>query len=119
MCRAVGVGLTWLLGFLVTGYAALPDPRTVQPITRTAAVRIPRLAVEADARARFVQQKANQPWIGLAMDAPTRPSIAFHVGDRRRKSAKNLGAKIPPAYREQATLHPEQYVGYTGVIPAA
>jgi hypothetical protein len=38
------------------------------------------------------------------MDARTRQVIAFHVGDRSRKSAKRLGAKIPDTYRQHATI---------------
>jgi insertion element IS1 protein InsB len=52
------------------------------------------------------------------MDATTRQVIAFHVGDRSRDSAKELWAKIPLMYQEQATVHTDQYDAYTGVIPA-
>jgi insertion element IS1 protein InsB len=52
------------------------------------------------------------------MDATTRQIIAFHIGDRSRESAKQLWAKIPLAYREQAMFHTDQYEAYTGVIPA-
>jgi len=64
-----------------------------------------------------VQKKANRQWIWIAMDATTRQIIAFHVGDRSRDSAKELWAKIPVVYREQATFHTDQYEAYTGVIP--
>jgi insertion element IS1 protein InsB len=53
------------------------------------------------------------------MDAPTRQVIAFHVGDRSRRSAKRLWAKIPETYRRHATFYTDQYVVYKGVIPAA
>jgi insertion element IS1 protein InsB len=53
------------------------------------------------------------------MDAKTRQVIAFHVGDRSRKSAKRLWAKTPLAYRQHATFDTDQYVVYAGVIPAA
>jgi insertion element IS1 protein InsB len=53
------------------------------------------------------------------MDATTRQVIAFHVGDRSRRSAKHLWAKIPLAYRQHATFSTDQYVVYEGVIPAA
>jgi len=66
----------------------------------------------------FVQQKANKQWIWIAMDATTRQVIAFHVGDRSRDSAKELWAKIPLGYREQATFHTDQYEAYQRVIPA-
>ena len=118
ICRAVGVGLKWLWGFLVTCFEGLPDHLNVQPITSTADVMIQRLEVEADAMARFVQKKANKQWIWRAMDVQTRQIMAFHVGDRSRKSARTLWTKIPKAYREQATFHTDQYVVYEGVIPA-
>jgi insertion element IS1 protein InsB len=119
ICRAVGVGLKWLLGFLVSSFAALPDHLHVQPITCNADVMIQRLEVEADEMASFVQKKANKQWIWLAMDAKTRQVIAFHIGDRSRQSAKKLWAKIPQAYCQHATFYTDQYVVYVGVIPAA
>ena len=78
-----------------------------------------RLDMEADARASFVQQKANKQWMWLAMDARSREVMALHVGDRRRRSAKRLWAKIPQACRQHATLYTDQSVVYAGVIPAA
>jgi insertion element IS1 protein InsB len=77
-----------------------------------------RLEVEADARASFVKQKATQQWMGSARDAQSRPVIALHVGDRRRKRAKRLWAKMPEAYRQHATFSTDHDVVYAGVIPA-
>jgi insertion element IS1 protein InsB len=119
ICRAVGVQLKWLLGFIVNCFEALPDHLHVQPITSNADVMIQRLEVEADEMASFVQKKANKQWIWLAMDAKSRQIIGFHVGDRSRKSARKLWAKIPKTYRQHATFYTDQYVVYIGVIPAA
>ena len=119
ICRAVGVGLKWLLEFIVNRFEALPDHLNVQPISCNQDVMIQRLEVEADEMASFVQKKANKQWIWLAMDAKTRQIIAFYVGDRSRKSFKKLWAMIPKAYRQQATFYTDQYVVYKGVIPAA
>ncbi len=119
ICRAVGVTLKWLVGFLVQRFAALPDHLNVQPIGRIQDVVIQRLEVEADEMQSFVQKKANKQWIWIAMDAKTRQVIAFHVGDRSRRSAKRLWAKIPAAYRQHATFYTDQYVVYAGVIPVA
>jgi insertion element IS1 protein InsB len=119
ICRAVGVHLKWLLGFLVQCFEALPDHLHVQLVTVTGDVMIQRLAVEADEMSSFVHKKANKQWIWIAMDAETRQVLAFHVGDRSRKSAKRLWAKIPQAYRQHATFYTDQYVVYAGVIPAA
>jgi insertion element IS1 protein InsB len=118
-CRAVGVRLKWLLGFLVTCFEALPDHLHVQRVTCNQDVMIRRLEVEADERSSFVQKKVNKQWIWIAMDAKTRQVIAFHVGARSRKSAKRLWAKIPLTYRQHATFYTDQYVVYEGVIPAA
>ena len=52
------------------------------------------------------------------MDTQTRQVVAFHVGDRSRRSAEQLWANIPAAYREQATFYTDRYEAYTGVIPA-
>ena len=119
ICRAVGVTLKWLGGFLVQCFEALPDHLHVQPVRGTQDVMIQRLEVEADEMASFVQQKANTQWVWIAMDAKSRQIIAFHVGDRSRRSAKRLWAKIPQAYRQHATFYPDQYVVYAGVIPTA
>jgi len=119
ICRAVGVRLKWLLGFLLTGVEGLPDHLSVQPVMGHQDVMIQRLEVEADEMASFVHKKVNKQWIWIAMDAKTRQVMAFHVGDRSRKSAKRLWAKIPRAYRQHAMFDTDQYVVYTGVIPAA
>ena len=119
ICRAVGVHLKWLLGFLVQRIEALPDHLHVQLVTSHGDMMIQRLAVEADEMSSFVQKKANKQWIWIAMDATSRQVIAFHVGDRSRKSAKRLWAKIPHAYRQHATFYTDQYVVYAKVIPAA
>jgi insertion element IS1 protein InsB len=77
------------------------------------------LEVEADEMVSFVQKKTNKQWIWLAMDVKIRQIIAFHVGDRSRKSARQLWGKIPKTYRQYATFHTDQHVVYKGMIPAA
>jgi insertion element IS1 protein InsB len=119
ICRTVGVTLKWLVGFLVPCVEALPDHLNVEPVSRTQDVVIQRLEVEADEMQSFVKKKENKPWMWIAMDAKTRQVIAFHVGDRSRRSAKRLWAKMPAAYRQHATFYTDQYVVYAGVIPAA
>jgi insertion element IS1 protein InsB len=119
ICRAVGVKLKWLLGFLVQCVEALPDHLHVQPITCCGNVMIRRLEVEADEMSSFVQKKTNKQWIWIGMDAKSRQVIAFHVGNRSRRSAKRLWARIPEAYRQHATFYTDQYVVYEGVIPCA
>src|SRR5262245_34924125 len=119
ICRGVGVGLKWLLGFLVHCVEALPDHLNVQPITSYQDVMIQRLEVEADEMSSCVKKKGDKQWIWIAMDATTHQVMAFRVGDRSRKRAKRLWIKIPLVYRHHATFYTDQYVVYKGVIPAA
>jgi insertion element IS1 protein InsB len=119
ICRAVGVSLTWLLHCMVERFAACPDPLHAQLPVNPTDVVLRRLEAEADEMWSFVQKKAHKPWIWMAMDAKTRQIMAFHVGDRSRDSAKQLWAKIPIEYREQAIFHPDHYAAYQGVMPPA
>jgi insertion element IS1 protein InsB len=118
ICRTVGVSLTWLLHFMVECFTACPDHLYAQAPTQPTTVVMSCLEAEADEMWSFVQKKANKKWLWIAMDAPTRQIIAFHVGDRSRESGKELWANLPRVYREQATFHTDQYAVYKGVIPA-
>jgi hypothetical protein len=82
ICRAVGIGLRWLLQFMVARFAAAPDHLCVQPPAGTQAVILQRLEAEVDELWSFVGKTANRQWIWIAMDATTRQVTAFHVGDR-------------------------------------
>ena len=55
----------------------------------------------------------------LAGYESARSASHVDVGDRSQNSAKQLWAKIPEVYREQATFYTDQYAAYTGVIPTA
>lgn len=119
ICRAVGVRLKWLLGFVVACYEAAPDDLNVRLPGQPEGVIVHRLEVEADEAWSFVGKKANKQWLWLAMEAQTRQVIAFQVGDRSRRSAKKLWKKIPSVYREHATFYTDSYSPYRGVIPEA
>ncbi len=119
ICRAVGVGLRWLLQFMVARFREAPDHLNVAPPVHTPAVIVQRLEAEMDELWSFVGAKANRQWVWIAMDATTRQIIAFHVGDRSGQSAKALWEKIPTAYQEQATFYTDQYEVYKGVVPSA
>jgi IS1 family transposase len=71
---------------------------------------------EADEMHGFVQDKANEHWLWLAMDRTTHQIIALHVGDRRLKSARQLWANLPAVYREQATFSTNQSAVYRGAF---
>jgi insertion element IS1 protein InsB len=119
ICRVVGVSLTWILHFMIERFAACPDHLYVQHRAGPTDVVIQRLDTEVDEMWSFVQKKGNKQWLWLAMDAVTRQVIAFHVGDRSRKSGEQLWAKIPEVYQRQATFHTDLYEVCKGVIPPA
>src|SRR5215470_20200060 len=100
ICRAVGVGLQWLLQFMVERFQAAPEDLHAQPADGAPAVILQRLEAERDELWSFVGKKANRQWVWIAMDAATRQVIAFYVGDRSRDSAEHLWANIPAVYRE-------------------
>ena len=118
-CRAVGVGLQWLLQFMVARFQAAPEDLYIKPAGGTPAVILQRLEAELDELWSFVGKKANRYWVWIAMDASTRQVIAFHVGDRSQDSAEQLWANLPAVYREQAIFYTDQYTVYKGVIPPA
>ena len=88
LCRAVGVSLTWLLHFMVECCTAGPEDLHVQLPARPTAVVMSRLEAEADEMWSCVQQKANKPWIWIAMDATTRQGLDHGTG--------NLASIRPP-----------------------
>ncbi|PSO86036.1 MAG: hypothetical protein BRC41_07470 [Cyanobacteria bacterium QH_9_48_43] len=53
----------------------------------------------------FVGSKANQKWIGLAMDKATREIVGLYVGDRSRAGAWGLWQSLPAVYRQGAACY--------------
>ena len=118
ICRAVGVGMKWLMGFVVNCYESAPDDLNVRLPDCPKNVVLYRLKAEADELQSFVGKKANKQWLWLAIDSRTRQALAFHVGDRSKKSAKRLWKKLPAVYRRHATFWTDGYASYQGVISA-
>ena len=119
ICRAVGVGLQWLLQFMVARFRETPEHLYVEPPGRTPQVIVQRLEAELDELWSFVGKKAHRQWVWIAMDATTHQVIAFHVGDRSGQSAQALWKKIPCVYQNHAVFYTDHYTAYTNVIPSA
>ena len=120
ICRVMDVSLRWLLSFIAELYETLPDDLNVTPPRQPSGrVKLLRLEAEADEMWSFVARKANKQWIWIAIETATKQVIAFHVGDRSRKSAQTLWKKIPVSYRQHATFDTDDWEAYKGVIPAA
>ena len=118
ICRAVGVGMKWLMGFVVQCYEAAPEDLNVRLPGCPKNVIFYRLTAEIDELQSFVGKKKNKQWLWLAIDSHTHQALAFHVGDRSKKSAQKLWKKLPAVYRQHATFWTDGYASYQGVIPA-
>jgi len=119
ICRAVGVGLRWLLQFMGARFQAAPEHLNIAPRRGPLAVILQRLEAELDELWSFVGKQAHRHWVWIAMDATTRQVIAFHVGDRSGQSALALWKKVPGVYQEHAVFYTDHYAAYTSVIPFA
>jgi insertion element IS1 protein InsB len=119
ICRAVGVGLQWLLQFMMERFPEAPEQLYVTQSGGTPAVILQRLEAELDELWSYVGKKANRHWVWIAMDATTRQVRAFHVGDRSGQSAQALWEKIPAVYQEHALFSTDHSAADTGVIPSA
>ena len=115
----MGVGLRWLLQFMVERFQATPTHLYVRPPANEPVVILQRLEAELDELWSFVDKKANWQWVWIAVDANTRQVIAFHVSDRSGQSAAALWEKIPAMYQEHAAFYTHHYAAYLGVIPSA
>jgi IS1 family transposase len=54
---------------------------------------------------RQVDNKGNQQWVWLALDAQTREIVGVHIGDRSAVSAFALWNSMPPVYRQCAVIY--------------
>ncbi len=108
ICRAAGVGLRWLLHFMVERFQAAPEHLHVEHTAGGQRVLLYQLKAEADEMWSFVGKKTNRQWLWLALEAHTRQVLAFHVGDRSGQGAQALWEKIPAVYQEQATFYTDQ-----------
>ena len=117
ICRVIGVGMKWLMGFTEECYDAAPEDLHARIPETAGAVVFRRLEAEADELLSFVQKKANKQWLWLAIDANTSDAIAYFVGDRSKDSARAFWDKVPSVYKRNATFFTDGYAAYEGVIP--
>ena len=76
-----------------------------------------RLTVQMDELWSFVDDKGNEQWVWLALDAQTREIVGVHVGDRSAVSAQALWNSMPPVYRQCAVIYSDHWSAYGAVLP--
>jgi insertion element IS1 protein InsB len=102
---------------MVSEHEQLPEDLNYCASVETDKLLMGCIESEIDEMWSFVGKKKNKQWIWIAMDARSRQIIAFHVGDRSRKSARKLWESIPKNYRDKATFYTDDWQAYKGVIP--
>ncbi len=117
ICQAVGVGLRWLLQSMGERFEAAREHLYVMSPSGTQTVILQRLEAELDEIWSRVGQKANRPWVWIAMEITARQVVTFHVDDRSGRRAQALWEKLPTKSQEQATFYTYQYEVENGVIP--
>lgn len=112
--RALRISSKWLQNYINhkymwTAWILEEEPENPGPISLS--------ILQCDEMWSFVGTKKNEQWIWLAMDTSTRKVVAAFVGDRSKKSAKNLWKLLPEAYRKQSIIYTDHWKSYRGVIP--
>jgi IS1 family transposase len=116
ICRVVGISLSWLLGHLSDLYEKQPDHLNYRT-EKGAGFILKRLILEVDEMWTFVGKKANKQWVWIVQCRKTRQVIAFHVGGRGRKDARELWDKLPPNVQQQGYFYTDDWDPYKGVFP--
>lgn len=76
-----------------------------------------RLMVQMDELWSFVDDKGNEQWVWLAIDAQTREIVGVQGGDRSAVSAQALWNSMPPVYWQCAVIHTDHWSAYGAVLP--
>jgi len=77
-----------------------------------------RLTIQCDELWSFLDNKRNQQWIWLALDAETREIVGVHIGDRSETGAKALWRSLPWVYRQCATCYTDFWAALAAVLPS-
>jgi insertion element IS1 protein InsB len=112
IARSLQISESWLQQYVNAYYVTIPQHVQVQPKPQK------RLTVQMDELWSFVDDKGNEQWIWLAMDAETREIVGCHVGDRSGESAIELWRSLPAVYRQCAVCYTDCWISYPVAIPS-
>ncbi len=103
VCRAFEVSMPWLLEFIDTLIAKLPQDLNAEVALEDADIEV--IVIEADELWSYVGSKENPQWLWLVMHSKTRQVIAMQVGKRDKQTAEKLFAKLPePLKKKPSTI---------------
>ena len=111
IARVTQVSWSWLQDYVNKKLARTPRQIEVSG-------KLPgRLTIECDELWSFVDSKKNSVYIWLAIDRDSRKIIGCFVGDRTRKSARQLWTSLPNIYQQCAVAYTDFWQAYKTVIP--
>ncbi len=111
IARVIQVSWSWLQDYVNQRLAQ--TPRQIG-----ASGKLPgRLTIECDELWSFVDSKNNEVYIWLAIDRNSREIVGCFIGDRTRKSARQLWASLPSVYQQCAVTYTDFWQAYKTVIP--
>jgi len=102
ICRIFDVSMPWLLGFMQKKFQELPEDLNAVITNENENYLIATL--EVDEMWGYVGNKKNQQWLWIVMDTKSRQIIAFHVGDRSKKSGEMLMKKLPDEVKKKPSF---------------
>ena len=83
-------------------YETLSDDLNASLVTENEELVV--VITEIDEMWSYVGNKKNQQWLWLVMDATSRQILAFHVGDRSKKSGETLLKKLPEDFKKKQSF---------------
>jgi IS1 family transposase/transposase-like protein len=112
IARVTEVSLAWLQNYVNDKLSRIPRQ------IRVSEKDLGRLVIECDEMWSFVASKKNDVYIWLAIDRDTREIVGCFLGNRTRKSARQLWESLPLVYRQCAIAHTDFWQSYKKVIPS-
>ena len=99
ICRIFGISLTWLQAFAQSLWSQTPKRLGLKKRMIKKVKKLQLFGLQADEMWSFVQIKAFKRWIWVAFDPVHRVVVAYHIGGRGDKDARDFLAKIPKRLR--------------------
>ena len=112
IARVADVSWAWLQKYVNDLLARIP--RTIKVSEKSKG----RLTIECDEMWSFIGSKDDEIYIWLAIDRDTREIVGCFVGNRTRKSARQLWDSLPGVYRQCAVTYTDFWQAYKKVIPS-
>jgi IS1 family transposase/transposase-like protein len=112
IARVSGVSWSWLQNCVNQKLGRIPRKAKISAKSKG------RLTIACDEMWSFVDSQENKFYIWLAIDRDTREIVGCYVGDRTRKSARQLWENLPGIYRQCAVVYTDFWQSYQTVIPS-